>query len=256
LNALERKVDTLVKQLAVLSKHQVGNPDEATSDILTTPPASLARDQGGFPSPAAASGTLAEALPAAIASKDGIGDFLDDVILRGLVSLADAKERIKLFQSAYVPLFPYTPIQKLENDADINAFRRTRPIFLLAILAVTELHHHDIRHALSRKFRQRVGSQCLEENGLSLDHLQGLLVYSAWHHLFRVKHTDQLFMFLQICVATVYHLNLEPAESALPRPPGVSVEEDHYASRPTAGQRLSSAEEKRALLGTYWLSVV
>ena len=70
-----------------------------------------------------------------------------------------------------------------------------------------------------------------------MDLLRGLLVHSAWYQYFAKQGHGQLFMLSQLCVTVAYDLGL---------PEG-------YLGK---GGGVSDDNGRRAVLGTFWVSVL
>jgi hypothetical protein len=78
---------------------------------------------------------------------------------------------------------------------------------------------------------------------VSMDLLQGLLVFVAWYQYFCVPGKHQYFLMLQLCVNMCHELRLDLNEKGKR-----GLEEAE-----TQG-KVRNPEEIRALLGTYYLS--
>lgn len=147
-----------------------------------------------------------------------------DVVQKGIISVHDAEELVRTFQTDYTG-FPFVLLPYLTMDS----FRRERPFLLLSVLAITSRKQLELQEPLEREFREVLSTRVIVEGAKDLDLLQGLLIYLAWYHFhFKLK-GGPINILVQIAVAMTIELDLgNPAQFA--------------------------AEAKRAFVGIYYLS--
>ncbi|OAA58122.1 hypothetical protein SPI_07007 [Niveomyces insectorum RCEF 264] len=158
----------------------------------------------------------------------GLNNGYVDIVARGIIAEERAEALLTDFRRYYVPFFPFV---SLSSDDTASKLRQESPLLFLVAVSVALCAEPSLQRLLGEEFRGMIGSQLFKEGDGGWDALRALLVYAAWHTHFAASQVhSQLFLYAQLCVSLVYHLNLDSA-------------------RPTI-----STEEIRALLGTYWLS--
>lgn len=166
-----------------------------------------------------------------------------DPVTAGLIEEEHAYRLVRKFQESFVWSFPFVVI-----DTDGPTLRQQEPFLFHAILTVTANDTPPIQHDLSESFRRELG-RLVEYARKSLGILQGLLVYGGWYHGFYHPASQQLSTVVQLCVAMVQDLGYS---TPLKRRPGkFSASECSIFNRPSG-----SLSEKRAFLGTWYLSAV
>jgi hypothetical protein len=139
----------------------------------------------------------------------------------------------------YRVMADFFPFVTLPKDCFCRDIMQQRPILMFAVLTAASYDSALLQLTLSREFRKVVMMRIM--NGeKSLDLLQGLLVFVAWHHHYMDAHAISINLLLQICVGFAGDLGLD--------------------SLPLAGKSLSQQDEarereaKRAYLGCYYLA--
>ena len=141
-----------------------------------------------------------------------------------MITVQSAEELIKNFKTDYAS-FPFVLLPNLT----IDSFRRERPFLLLSVLTLTSRKRFKLKECLEREFREVLSQRVIVDGAQSLDLIQGLLVYLAWYHAHFKLEGRQVNTLVQIAVAMTIELDLgKPGQS--------------------------SAEEKRAFVGLYYLS--
>lgn len=129
----------------------------------------------------------------------------------------------------------YFPFVMLPRDAPVRDSILQRPVLMFAVLTVASYDSALLQFTLSREFRKIVMVKVM--NGeKSLDLLQGLLVFIAWHHHYMDPQGVSMHMLLQMCIGMASDLGLDRLPSSYHR--------DDPRDR----------ECKRAYLGCYYLS--
>ncbi len=166
------------------------------------------------------------------ATLSGLGRL--DPVIRS-ISTAHMQMLLEIYQRM-VKYFPFVPLPK---DYAFQDLVQDRPMFMFAVLTVASHDSVLLQLMLSREFRKVIMVKIM--NGeKSLDLLQGLLVFLAWHHRYMDTQAVSVPMLLQLCIGMASDLGLDsiskPARSPSPR--------DDPRDR----------EGKRAYLGCYYLA--
>ena len=134
------------------------------------------------------------------------------------------------YRSIYPVYFPFVVVS---NDWTLQSMMRHSPTLLLAILT-TMCNSTNMQKTLDSGFREVVSERVLVRGEKSLDILQGLLVYLAWHPFHLKPMNRQIHQFVQMGTTMAMDLRLHVA--------------------PDATQH--SIEDKRAYLGCCYMSSV
>lgn len=226
MDILERKVDQLTSQLAVLTRQNAQtSPD--TSNLLTN-------DLGSSRSSDLDSTDIAVLLDAAKEPSHGLDPPTSSVLEgepsivdRGLLSEAEAECLLMTFQRDLVPKFPFVLIANGETAASLKV---REPFLFLCVVAAAMGSAHPLRKTVAEEIMKHVTSRVVARSERNLELLCGLLVYSAWYSYPAERYHPRLLLLVQLCVSILYDLGL------------------HKKPAP-------NLDEQRALLGAYWLSV-
>ncbi|CRG83786.1 hypothetical protein PISL3812_01142 [Talaromyces islandicus] len=227
---LEKKIDQLTSQLAVLTRQNVQTPPDSISHSLTN---DVVNDVG--PSIACRDSTeIAALIDAATEPSHGpdpptssVLEGQPSIVDRGLLSEAEAERLVATFQLDLVPKFPFVLIAHGETAASL---RNREPFLFLCIVAASMGSEHPLRKTVAEEIMKHVALRIVTYSERNLELLRGLLVHCAWYTYPAEKCHPRLLLLAQFCVSTLYDLGLH-------RKPDPNL------------------EEQRALLGTYWLSV-
>jgi hypothetical protein len=110
-------------------------------------------------------------------------------------------------------------------------------------MAVTSFEDPILQRRLGQEIKKQICDRLVMGMEVSMDLLQGLLVFVAWYHYFCVPGKHQYFLMLHLCVNMCHELRLDLNEKGKR-----GLEEAQ-----TQGKAQTPAE-MRALLGTYCLS--
>jgi hypothetical protein len=165
-----------------------------------------------------------------------------DPVDAGLISEEHAYRVVDEFKQHFVWAFPFVVV-----DVDGPTLRRQEPFLFHAILTVAAHDAPGLQYVLSDQLRHEIG-RVVEFSRKSLGILQGLLIYGGWYHGFYHPVSQQLAVIVQLCVALVQDLGLLKTLKTKPRK--WSLADCGVISRAKGG-----LDEKRALLGTYFLTV-
>ncbi|KAJ5595020.1 uncharacterized protein N7459_001228 [Penicillium hispanicum] len=223
---LEKKVDRLVSQLDALTRLN-GQTSSDTSNPLTN-------DLNSTHSPELDSTDIGAMLNAAQDPSHGpdpptssVLEGQPSIVDRGLLSEAEAERLVTTFQLDFVPKFPFVLIARGETAARL---KDREPFLFLCVVAATMGSAHPLRKTVTEEIMNHVSSRIVARSERNLELLRGLLVHSAWYSYPAERYHPRLLLLIQLCVSTLYDLGL------------------HRKPNP-------NADEQRALLGTYWLSV-
>jgi hypothetical protein len=230
-------VELLSTQVATLSQHihstslQGTRSNRPTTDILYSSISSSHDRISG--SHFASSGSLPR-------SKDVHNDSLTNVVLQGLGDLAAADRRLETFRRGFINYFPFVVVPPIVS---VEALRYDNPFLFLSIMAVTSFEDPTLQRRLGREIMKQICDRLVMDREVSMDLLQGLLVFLAWYQYFCPPGNNQIFLILQLCVTICHELRLDLNEKGKR-----GLEEAQ-----TQGKARNPAE-MRALLGTYCLS--
>lgn len=146
---------------------------------------------------------------------------------------------MQMLLESYRAMADYFPFVTLPKEYFCRDLIQQRPIFLFAVLTVASHESAPLQAALSREFRKVIMVKVMSGEK-SLDLLQGLLVFIAWHHHYMDPHAASVHLLLQMCIGIAGDLGLDNIPS-LARSP---VQNDDSRNR----------EAKRAYLGCYYLA--
>lgn len=99
-----------------------------------------------------------------------------DVIDKGLLSTQEANELLQIYRIASGD-FPFI---YLDPAATLESLRWDKPFLTLSILVMASPRARSLQVLLEKELRELLAQKVIVEGELSLDLLQGLLVYLAW----------------------------------------------------------------------------
>lgn len=146
---------------------------------------------------------------------------------------------MQILVDTYRTMADYFPFVTLPKDCSCRDLLQQRPMLMFAVLTVASYDSVLLQLTLSREFRKVVTVKIM--NGeKSLDLLQGLLVFIAWHHHYMDAQAVSIPMLLQICAGIAGDLGLDSLSTSIRNP----LHRDDPRDR----------EAKRAYLGCYYLA--
>lgn len=156
---------------------------------------------------------------------------------RNLATISRSQLRSKLERYRVMSnSFPFVPISRgLSEDTMMSQ----RPLLMFAIAVATSSDDPSFQHALSTDFERVAITNSILRGHKTLDLLQALLVYLAWHHHYMNPNATSLYMLLQVCVGLIVELR---------------VEDDLKKTRLDGNQLLLVRDRIRAFLGCFYLS--
>jgi hypothetical protein len=146
---------------------------------------------------------------------------------------------MQMLLDTYRCMVDFFPFVILPKDCSCQELTLHRPILMFAVLTVASYESTSLQQTLSREFRKVAMAKIL--NGeKSLDLLQGILVFIAWHHHYMDAQAVSIPMLLQLCVGVASDLGLDRISTTVRSP----------LHREDSRDR----EAKRAYLGCYYLA--
>ncbi|KAF9694004.1 hypothetical protein EKO04_007848 [Ascochyta lentis] len=146
---------------------------------------------------------------------------------------------MQMLVDIYRTMADYFPFVTLPKDCTCHHLFQQRPILMFAVLVVASYDSVLLQLTLSREFRKVVTVKVM--NGeKSLDLLQGLIVFIAWHHHYMDAQAVSIPMLLQICAGIASDLELDSLPASVRSP----LHKDDPRDK----------EAKRAYLGCYYLA--
>lgn len=164
-------------------------------------------------------------------SVSGIGRL--DPVIRSISVI-----HMQLLVDTYRTMTDFFPFVTLPKDCSCRDLIHQRPLLMFAVLTAASYDSPLLQLTLSREFRKVVMVKIM--NGeKSLDLLQALLVFVAWHHHYMDAQAMSINLLIQLCVGLASDLGLDN----LPSVRNMS-REDACRER----------EAKRAYLGCFYLA--
>lgn len=146
---------------------------------------------------------------------------------------------MQMLVDTYRAMADFFPFVTLPKECSCRDLLQQRPMLMFAVLTVASYDSVLLQLTLSREFRKVVTVRIM--NGeKSLDLLQGLLVFIAWHHHYMDAQAVSIPMLLQICAGIAGDLGLDNLSTSTRSP----LHRDDPRDR----------EAKRAYLGCYYLT--
>lgn len=146
---------------------------------------------------------------------------------QGLITAEEAKSLVDEFCANFLTKFPFAALSCIETA---DHLKDEAPFLLLCIVGVAMRIGHPVRKTIMEEIMKHISLRIVTHSERSLILLRGLLIHCAWYSYPALKNHPQLLLLVQLCVSMVYDLGLHKKAQL-------------------------KGEEKRALLGTYWLSV-
>jgi hypothetical protein len=146
---------------------------------------------------------------------------------------------MQLILESYRSMVEFFPFVTLPKDSFCGDLIQQRPMLMFALLTAGSYDSALLQLTLSREFRKVVTVKIM--NGeKSLDLLQSLLIFIAWHHHYMDAQAVSIRLLLQICVGIAGDLGLDNIPLS--------------AKSPLLRGDCREREAKRAYLGCYYLA--
>jgi hypothetical protein len=146
---------------------------------------------------------------------------------------------MQMLLDAYRSMVDFFPFVSLPKDCRCQDLLQHRPMLMFAVLTVSSYDSVLLQSTLSSEFRKIVMVRIMKGEK-SLDLLQGLMVFIAWHHHYMDAQAVSVPMLLQLCLGIANDLGLD----SIWRTSRSLLQKEDPRDR----------EAKRAYLGCYYLS--
>lgn len=225
-------VATLPSQVTESSQRTSPPATISSATAQPAPPVHAVSDTPILPAP----GLVTEA---SYAFWESINDTLSclgrlDPIIRSISIM-----HMQMLLNTYRHMTDFFPFVALPKDCSCRDLVQHRPVLMFAVLTVASYETVPLQQTLSREFR-KVAMVKIMNGDKSLDLLQGLLVFIAWHHHYMDAQAVSVPMLLQICVGIASDLGLDKIST--------------NARSPLHREDPRDREAKRAYLGCYYLA--
>lgn len=157
-----------------------------------------------------------------------------DPIVRSISST-----QVQMLLDTYRQMVPFFPFVQLPEDSTCAEFVRNRPVLLFAVITVASHESTKVQQTLSREFRKFAMVRIMKGEK-TLDLLQGLLVFLAWHHQYMDMQAVSVPTLLQLCIGIARDLGLDRISTKVRSP----LQRNDTRDR----------EAKRTYLGCYYLA--
>jgi hypothetical protein len=147
--------------------------------------------------------------------------------------------QMQILLDSYRSMVDFFPFVSLPKDCRCQDLLQHRPMLMFAVLTVSSYDSAVLQSTLSSEFRKIVMVRIMKGEK-SLDLLQALLVFIAWHHHYMDAQAVSIPMLLQLCLGIANDQGLDNISRT--------------ASSPLQKEDPRDREAKRAYLGCYYLS--
>jgi hypothetical protein len=225
---------TTLPSVSTLSSHvsEQSRLQRTPTPVSVAPPASTPQ-----PTKASAFTESASTIESSTSFWEAINDSLSclgrlDPVIRSISVI-----HMQMLLDTYRTMADLFPFVTLPQGLSCRELLQQRPMLMFAVLTVASYDSVLLQLTLSREFRKVVTVKIM--NGeKSLDLLQGLLVFIAWHHHYMDSQAVSIPMLCQLCIGIAGGLGLDSVST----------------SRPSSSYEESKEREsKRAYLGCYYL---
>ncbi|KAK1810063.1 hypothetical protein LTR12_015578 [Friedmanniomyces endolithicus] len=142
--------------------------------------------------------------PKLLAQRLGIEDSVKDLLLE----LDFNYIRTRLIASGQLTI--HFPFYCLRPDASVVDMATDHPLTTVAICTVTSSAHPDTQARLSQAFRTALSATVIMRGERSIDLLQGLMIFLAWHHNYMAKQQINQMLYLLAGMAADLGLHRQP----------------------------------------------
>lgn len=101
-----------------------------------------------------------------------------DVIDDEWLDMETASRYLDMFRTVMVHRFPFVVISPSVTAQEL---RKTKPFLFLTVLAAASYENLPLQRRLGKEIKRVVGSRIIISGEVSIELLQGLLVYLAWY---------------------------------------------------------------------------
>jgi hypothetical protein len=101
-----------------------------------------------------------------------------DVIDDEWLDMETASRYLDMFRTVMVHRFPFVVISPCVTAQEL---RETKPFLFLTVLAAASYDNLPLQRRLGKEIKHVVGSRIIFSGEISIELLQGLLIYLAWY---------------------------------------------------------------------------
>ncbi|KAI1342169.1 hypothetical protein F5Y15DRAFT_333731 [Xylariaceae sp. FL0016] len=170
-------------------------------------------------------------------------DRLEDVVDAGLVTMEQAEMLVSRYRARMVPHFPFVV---LAPEVTAARLRVEKPFLFLCILSVASFDTLALQIRIGDVVRREVSDRMVSGDAISIEVLQGLLVFIAWSHYHPRPCRYVQYLHLAISIVVDLRLDRSPTRNWTSI---VGSSRDDAAPLPEWG-----ADEQRALAGCFYFS--
>ncbi|KAF8246624.1 hypothetical protein K440DRAFT_661906 [Wilcoxina mikolae CBS 423.85] len=169
------------------------------------------------------------------------------------MTFEEAGRVLNLYRSQMAAHCPFV-IVPLQTTA--HQLRHEKPFLFMSVITAASYENLALQRALGEEIMKYLSVHLLLRGEKSLELLQGLLVYLFWHHYHFKPGNQQLYKLIQLAIALVVDLKLNETPPRANTKQKIAIEVSHPSTEESALNRsvYGSFEEKRALVGCYYLS--
>ncbi|KAJ5577993.1 uncharacterized protein N7459_006957 [Penicillium hispanicum] len=243
---LEHKVESLMKELEI--KNQPHLSDTSRAGHIPS---------SQEPSPGSSSGDYARSVD----MPQNIGSLLEREASQPSSRLQarpvaasddDLVELFHIYREELAPFFPFVVIP----DVPPAQLYAEKPFLFKAMAMAAAYKTRAFQHQLGTRLTEEVGRRLLVDGERSLDLLQGLLIHIAWYHC-HLGRVSQMTNLIQLAIALLADLGFNKPTYGSDRR---KLEFDRSSTMASTGvlaeSRILTNDEKRALLGCFYISSV
>lgn len=115
-------------------------------------------------------------------SRDARNDGLTNSVLHDLGDMATVDRRLETFRQSLVHYFPFVVVPP---TVSAETLQQDSPFLFLCIMAVTSFENPMIQRRLGQEIKKQICDRLVMGHEVSMDLLQGLLVFVAWYSTLR-----------------------------------------------------------------------
>ncbi|KAF8542651.1 hypothetical protein BDD12DRAFT_978913 [Trichophaea hybrida] len=166
------------------------------------------------------------------------------------MTFEEAGRVLNLYRSLMATHCPFVIVPP---QTTAHQLRHEKPFLFMTVITAASYENLALQRALGEEIMKYLSVHLLLRGEKSLELLQGLLVYLFWHHYHFKPGNQQLYKLLQLAVALVVDLKLNETPPQANTKQKIAVEVSHPSTEDNRN-KYGSFEEKRALVGCYYLS--
>ena len=166
------------------------------------------------------------------------------------MSLRDADILLDRYKRLMERGLPFVP---LASDIRAEQLHQEKPFLLRVITIVASFHDLTKQQQLVKELMREIGERVLINSEKTIDVLQGLLVLVCWYHP-HIFWGQQINNLLHIAIAMCIDMGIDRTPSACEKHKLDGATTRAVNGPPSAATRVTTNEERRSLLGTFYLT--